>query len=374
MSIQPPPLNAPLIIPPPLWPGLAAVEQHFKISRWHTLQEYLRLHWSSLRLQLDDYLFMHLFNPQLSFKEKKQYIGIDAWEKIFDKYFPNEWMVLSEDKLFYYDIVSQHGYKTPKIFGLFHRYRHLNYAPTLKTPEALKDFLKSTLTYPCFTKPVIWQRSLDTFVLHGYDADQEILFDHQQNPFSFSEFYKTIEPHFFRSGYLFQELLTPDPQFMLITNNRLCTMRIIFMITHEKPECIGALLKIPMLNNHADNFWRMGNVIALLDKQTGKIIKALEKTLYIPLPILKHPITQKVFTEFQMPNWQELMAGITQLASIFPMLLWQAWDIALTDNGWVPLEANYGGDIHFAQWAYGKGLKSKLEKFLNIKIDNDIWK
>lgn len=355
-----------------LWPHLKAVEDHFNISRWYLLLNWLLLRITFTPLSWHDYLALHLFNPKLSFIRKKDFLGVETWKKIAIKYFSQ---ATAEDKLFFYDVIRQQGYRSVDVYALFHPYRHLNYAPTLKTIEQLKHFLHHDLIYPCFAKPVMCSGSYDTFLLTGYDHTNDILFDQAHRPVPFAEFYKIVELHYLSSGYIFQNILSPDLQLQAISNNRLCTMRILCIMTNQGPECLGALLKIPMHDNHADNFWRLGNIIAIIDKNTGKFTHALQKShWYFPLPILEHPVTKKVFTDFTIPNWIQLQNEIKQLASIFPLFRWQSWDIAFTKDGWLPLELNYPGDIHFAQWLYNQGLKSRLEKFLKINIHMELAK
>ena len=57
----------------------------------------------------------------------------------------------------------------------------------------------------------------------------------------------------------------------------------------------------------------------------------------------KHPDSGLVFKGWQVPRWQELLATVEQLhRDVFGRHVYVAWDFALTDEGWVVIEGNWG--------------------------------
>ena len=59
---------------------------------------------------------------------------------------------------------------------------------------------------------------------------------------------------------------------------------------------------------------------------------------------------------FGIPDWPRLCDLAREAASVFPGIRTQSWDIALTDQGPLGLEVNFGGDLNLAQLAEGQGV------------------
>ena len=57
-----------------------------------------------------------------------------------------------------------------------------------------------------------------------------------------------------------------------------------------------------------------------------------------------------------IPGWQRLVELVKSAAAVFVGIRTQSWDVALTDQGQVFLEVNFGGDLNLAQLANGKGV------------------
>ncbi len=69
-----------------------------------------------------------------------------------------------------------------------------------------------------------------------------------------------------------------------------------------------------------------------------------------------HPDTGQPVIWFGVPRWPALCGLAREAATVFPGIRTQSWDIAVTDQGPVLLEVNFGGDLNLAQLAEGKGV------------------
>lgn len=76
-----------------------------------------------------------------------------------------------------------------------------------------------------------------------------------------------------------------------------------------------------------------------------------------------HPDSQVPFKGEQMPRWGELRAMATLLALRLPKVVYVGWDLALTPDGWVLMEANKGEFIA-QQITLGRGLRKEFEERL----------
>lgn len=83
-----------------------------------------------------------------------------------------------------------------------------------------------------------------------------------------------------------------------------------------------------------------------------------------------HPETGRVFKGFQVPRWQELLDIALTAARMLPQQNYISWDLALTDCGWIMVEANYQGVFVITQMTEG-GIRErfmrKFEVYKNAK-------
>ncbi len=75
---------------------------------------------------------------------------------------------------------------------------------------------------------------------------------------------------------------------------------------------------------------------------------------------LFHPSTNAKVIGFEIPNWEELKNYIATLNQKIPDARMIAWDIAVLEDGFEIVEANFGGDHGFMQAPIKKGLKRTI--------------
>ncbi len=117
--------------------------------------------------------------------------------------------------------------------------------------------------------------------------------------------------------------------------------------------CIGCS-KDSIVDNYNNN-----GAIVHVDENTGKLGKyAFRKHSKV---VDKHPVSGIKFENYQLPFWKESIELAKKLHKIFPEFSSVGWDIAITENGPVAIEGNYGWGYSIAQTTTG-GLKERWEK------------
>jgi Sugar-transfer associated ATP-grasp len=85
-----------------------------------------------------------------------------------------------------------------------------------------------------------------------------------------------------------------------------------------------------------------GNFIAYGDPRDGTLLGAL--TLHEcgsgMTAVAAHPETGLPFAGFRLPYWSDAMALVATAQRVFPELATLGWDIALTEDGPIIIEAN----------------------------------
>ncbi len=69
-----------------------------------------------------------------------------------------------------------------------------------------------------------------------------------------------------------------------------------------------------------------------------------------------HPDTGRAIIGTAIPEWDRVAALAKEASRLLPGIRTQSWDIAVTNEGPMPLEVNFGGDLNLAQLASGAGV------------------
>lgn len=80
-----------------------------------------------------------------------------------------------------------------------------------------------------------------------------------------------------------------------------------------------------------------------------------------------HPDTACVFNGFQVPHWSDLLDIVIKAACSFPRHNYICWDFALTDSGWVMVEANSKGEFIGYQVSSGGIRELFMKEFRKYK-------
>ena len=101
-----------------------------------------------------------------------------------------------------------------------------------------------------------------------------------------------------------------------------------------------AVAKVAVGRNPADNFWRPGNMIGAIEIETGQIERVVQGTGADIVVNARHPDTGRTVVGTPIPDWSQFTLLAKDAALLPPGIRTQSWDIAITDWGPVPLEAN----------------------------------
>jgi hypothetical protein len=145
---------------------------------------------------------------------------------------------------------------------------------------------------------------------------------------------------------IIQKRLFDDPALSELSGRRgLQTMRVTTLLqANGEVSILFYVMKILASNQESDNFsmGTSGNLIAFGDRDQGILRGAV--TLHQcgsgMSRVTSHPHTGAVFDGFRLPFWQEAMDLVKTGQEKFSMLPTLGWDIALTSEGPIIIEAN----------------------------------
>lgn len=116
------------------------------------------------------------------------------------------------------------------------------------------------------------------------------------------------------------------------------------------------------VNSNVDNM-AAGNMAAVIDEYSGKIIDAGVYSDITKNEETIHPITGISIIGFQVPFWNETVAMVKEAAKLHPQNRSIGWDIVITENGPGFIEGNHDWCKLLWQLPAKKGLKHLIEPF-----------
>ena len=282
----------------------------------------------------------------------------------------HDWYGLMSDKVALSAYLASYGLPTIPISAIYAPELGAGAPPVLSDRAALESFLTAPGKLPLFGKPVEGFQSLGSLALRRcHTAERELeTMDGRRIPLE--QIVSEIEENY-RSGYVFQPLISPHPLVGNLCGPRLASVRLLTALTEAGPKVIRTCWKIPAGGNMADNYWRPGNLLAQLDLDKGHVLRAtsgagLETTVHE-----RHPDTGAQLTGFELPDWDELKRLALKGARVMRHMPLIGWDIAPAESGPVIVEMNETPDFFLVQFADRRGiLDAEFRAFMDFQAKN----
>jgi hypothetical protein len=268
--------------------------------------------------------------------------------------FRHDWLGLMANKIASTNYLAAYGLPTIPIKAL--------YAPQVRTAKAdvlcdeddLAAFLLRADNYPLFGKPVESFQSLGSIGLASVDPGQRALVRFDGSIIPVDRLVAEICEHY-AGGYLFQSMLAPHAAIASLIGHRLATVRVVTIVTADGPLVFRACWKIPAGTNVADNYWRPGNLLAQVDRGSGRVLRVTSGNGLSMTEHEVHPQTGAPLIGFAHPEWDAVLALALSGAQLMRHVPLIGWDIACTADGLVIVEMNESPDLFLVQFADRRG-------------------
>ncbi|MCL3882871.1 sugar-transfer associated ATP-grasp domain-containing protein [Marivita sp. GX14005] len=313
--------------------------------------DFFKLRKTRGRLRFYEYLMYGLYDrDRFSDDDRSRFISAHVhWPTIAPCNDPQWWSV-TEDKWLSSSILAAHGIAQPRNAAVYDAGPRLYPdVPKLHDAAALRDFLTRCDAFPLFAKNLNGMWSAGAVRLSGC-TDTHVLIDGRA-PVTFDELASDI---FSDRSYLIQHCVRPHRFFDGITDS-VATVRCLNLIGDEGLQTPFTLLKLPMAGNIADNFWRKGNLLCLLDPESGKVLRIVANHDGDLTELDGLPGSDRKLLGETLPHWEALRAMNETVALIHGANRFGSTDIALTDDGPVIVEVNNGCAFELIQMATGEG-------------------
>ena len=316
--------------------------------------EVLALRGGPGKLTPQEYFYYRLWDAPQEEADKQRFVGKIAQHPMHAAAGAREWFAASADKILFQSIMDGAGLRTPEPLAVTQAGRYLPNAQIITDPAALADRLRDPvhLSALCQTGRREIQPLRPGAQTASTLAQTRCFFSmlpgerSPTSPTSLTE----------GSGFLVQRRLSPAPDLAARFGQRLWSARLLVLVTPSGPVIHRAVAKIATGTNPADNYWRPGNRLGAIDLGSGRITRVVHGAgadLVIDAP---HPDTGATIAGTTVPSWQALTDMVRTASQVFAGIRTQSWDIALTADGPIFLELNYGGDLNLHQLAHGAGV------------------
>ena len=141
-------------------------------------------------------------------------------------------------------------------------------------------------------------------------------------------------------GYVIQESVSQHPGLSRINPSTANGVRVVTHMTVDGEVVVPfAAVKFGRAGHMADS-WRLGAVSAGVDVETGQVKKGQLKPEYGGQWVTAHPDTGVEFVGMTVPMWQDAVELCRRAAQFLPGLRSLGWDLIVSPDGPVLLEAN----------------------------------
>ena len=317
------------------------------------LREIIALWRGPGKLSPQEYFYYRLWDPAIPLAEKRRFIGKKAQNDMHLACNSQYWYATAADKILFHTLMTGAALPVPELIAIAAEGRHIPGIPNLTNPEALAAFLRTPELYPLFMKEAAGKYSLSVISADAYDetSDEIVLLDGtRRTPEALAGLMTA------GSGYLVQRRLRQAPALAALFGPRLWSVRVLALLGNTGPKIHRAVAKIATGSNPADNYWRQGNRLGAISLDNGTIWRVVTGSGAALSTNPLHPDTSHPILGAEIPAWRRLQDVVLAAAPVFAGIRTQSWDVALTEQGPVLLEVNFGGDLNLAQLAAGAGM------------------
>lgn len=317
-----------------------------------------------------EYFWLGLFKAHLSPTEKCAFVGERTTRNIWSvANFSSLWFGPMMHKAAFCALMRGYGLPVPVILAQTGGSHPVAGARRLEDEQQIKAFLAQPDVYPHFGKPLVGERSLGSLGFETLSSDRREIRLLDGRLVSVTEMARAIHQNF-PEGYIFQRRLEPDAAVLRLCGKRIATVRVYTILGAEGPEVFRTVWKIPAGANMADNYWRPGNLLCAIDRETGKVRRAVTGGGFELHEVQCHPDTGTPLLGHEVLQLKEIETLALDAARVFSDLRIIGWDIAATVNGPVILEGNFAPDFGLCQLAEARGvLDHQLDKALQASLD-----
>jgi hypothetical protein len=318
----------------------------FQIGR-----DFAQLNKSATRINAVEYVRWKLYDENRhSPEERAAFLSNDLHWPIAHACNDEGWNKAAEDKMLAGTILSAGGVPVPETVAVIDRgTRRYPGVAKIETADALRDLLLAHADTPLFGKIVDGMVSFGAFRVES--ADRTHITCSGRDPMTYDAFLSEFVGD---KAYMLQHRLDNHADLHPYAG-AVATVRMVNLLTDQGLHTPMAAIKLPQGGNIADAFWRPGNLACEVDPRSGGIRSVVRRDGPEMTFLPDHPDTPGLLG-LVLPHWDAVKDINERAACLYAPIRYQSTDIAITADGPVVVELNYGGGFDLPQNVSGRGL------------------
>lgn len=165
----------------------------------------------------------------------------------------------------------------------------------------------------------------------------------------------------YTDGFLAEEIIHNHDALARVNESSLNTIRVATVKSDNKVDIVFAFIRFGREGSVVDNGFR-GGIICNIDIDTGIITSTITEK---GLKYIIHPDSKQTLIGLKVPSWERVKQMAIQLASVVPDCRLVGWDIAVSNDDVLMIEANCKSEFIGPQMSTAKGIKSTIESLMN---------
>ncbi|TVR47043.1 MAG: hypothetical protein EA386_08595 [Rhodobacteraceae bacterium] len=309
-------------------------------------------------LSATEYYAMGVFNPELSAADRRCFVG-RAGNRHLNRSMrvPGDKGITSfvENKLTLEAALRGIGLPTTSTQAVLSKSGAFGGMAHLHTEQDFRDFLRKDAEFPIFAKPAGGSLGVGAALLLAYDATQDMIELGSGKTVGLKTFVdEALGDH--GKGLLLQKAVRQHQDMTRIAGPALGCIRVVTTSASDGPRTLYAIWKLPAPKAISDNSWQEGGMLAEIDHATGKV-QQVRKGEATGIEVLqRHPQTEEILQDITLPFADRITRIAEAAHALFPTLGLIGWDIGISQDGPVILEANGNPHHMLYQRATGQGI------------------
>jgi Sugar-transfer associated ATP-grasp len=316
-----------------------------------------------------EFHYFELYKPGITKTDIDAYVGRARQKELYKICNSPYWLAVSEDKAIFELILKGANLPVATTVAIFSDVPRFGFAHELRSREDIYEFLTNQ-SFPIFCKPLDGMFGIGAMRIDGLAGDRVELVGPATE--EFSDFYEYIS-RLSSSGFLFQRCIEQAQSITDLFGPAVCTIRFL-ALNSSSPIIEAAMIRTAGGSSTLDHRLQGGGVLAAIDVNSGRISNAvlLENGLY--KPIRTNPNTGHEVDGAILEHWQDACKLVLRAATLFPLVRTQSWDIAISKDGPIVMEFNWGGNLSGVQLVQRRGVLSpSFKDHLEVCMRNPIY-
>lgn len=313
-----------------------------------------------LKKEIPKYYLKHFYKKE--FKNYRNYLGTRHGNLIHNskKLHKYEHTSLMANKLAFSLYCEKYLLNTPKLIGYNFRtsFFYNNTLEKINTKEDLSIFFIKAFN----------QSGLDELFIRPLSSlGGKGCFKLKKDDISLESEYNFVEV--LKGSFLFTELINQHPEINAIHDKSINTIRLITYIDdNNNVHIIAGLMRFGIGDSVVDNAASGGFFIGINLKDGTLKEKGYRSMEYGGNEVREHPNSSFKLAGFKIPYFKEACELVIKAVQYIPNRF-IGWDIALTPNGPILIEANENPDLHMTDVTYDGLLRNPHIKNLIDELD-----